>query len=151
MKRPLLPINLAKTPSRTILAPEGQASFSLVEALLAMTILGIAVTSILTTFSASLVASRISQDYALAATLMDELRAELRTDMFLPTDVNQGNFTSYPEFAWKVDYYYTEIDKLYQVRLTIAWIRANQEQSLLYYTYHYYASPEEETAGPSSV
>jgi len=121
-----------------------------VEALLAMTILGVAVTSILTTFSASLVASKISQDYALASTLMDELRAELRTDMFLPTDVNQGNFTSYPEFQWKVDYYYTEIDKLYQVQLTVAWMRAGQEHTLQYYTYHYYASNEEETSEQST-
>ncbi len=112
-------------------------SFTLVEALLAVTIMGLSITSILTTFSASLVAIRTSQDYALVATLFEELKTHVRANLFSPTEMNQGNFTNHPEFTWQVEYYYSDITGVYQVQMVIAWERGTRNYTVRYDTYQF--------------
>ncbi len=119
-------------------------SFSLVEALLAMTILGVAISGILTTFSSAMVAVKVSEDYSTASNLMGELRTQLRANLFDPGIVNEGTFLNYPDFSWKVTYNPTEIESLYQAMLVIQWKRGNRNYIIDYVTYHYYAIPEEE-------
>ncbi len=129
---------------------KGQRSFSLVEALLAMTILGVAISGILTAFSASMVAGRISQDYALAATMMEELKTHVRANLLSPLEVNEGTFTNHPDFSWQVQYFYTDMENLYQVNLMIAWVRGGRELTLNYTTYHYVEITEGETESTTS-
>ncbi|MBN2327528.1 MAG: prepilin-type N-terminal cleavage/methylation domain-containing protein [Candidatus Omnitrophica bacterium] len=118
------------------------ASFSLVEALLAMTILSIAVTSILTTFSTAIMVGKLSEDYSIAATMMEELHAYVRTNQLSPFETNQGEFILHPEFTWIVMYYYTDITDLYQVEMQVMWRRGSRERSMKYTTYHYFRLSE---------
>ncbi|MBI1390847.1 MAG: hypothetical protein GC154_20650 [bacterium] len=121
----------------------GEASFSLVEALCATAIMGIAVTSILATFSASLLAGRAAEDYALASSMMTELRAYVRTNQFSPLMPNQGTFTEHPEFSWTATYTQAEYADLYQVDLIIQWARGDREYQSHFVTYHYQPAVEE--------
>ncbi len=121
-----------------------KASFSLVEALLAMTILGIAISGILTTFSAALVAGRVSEDYATVASLMNELRTQVRTNMLSPDQVNEGQFASHPEFSWRVTYFYTDIENLYQVQYAVYWTRGRRDYQVVYDSFHLIPVMEEE-------
>lgn len=122
----------------------GEDSFTLVEALAAMTILGIAVASILTTFSASLVAGRAAEDYAAASAMMTELRTYVRANLFTPYETNQGTFTTHPEFSWTATYTPTNYTDFYQVTLTIQWLRGDRQYTHAATTYHYYAVASEE-------
>lgn len=133
----------------------GTESFSLVEAILAMTILGITVTAILTNFSASLVGSRAAEDYARTSMMMQELKTYVRGDLFSPMQVNQGTFTNQPGFEWQVTYNTTEYPNLYQVVMQIRWQRGGSMKTAEYVTYHYFdtmaameqTTPQEES-GP---
>lgn len=115
-----------------------EQAFSLVESILAMTILGITVAAILTTFSSALIAGRISEDQALVSTMMIELHAHVRSNLFDPTQINQGTFTDHPGFTWQATYLLTNVTNLYQVTLQIQWERGGRVRSMEYMTYHYY-------------
>jgi len=119
------------------------ASFSLVEALLAMTILGVAITSILTTFSTAIVMGKLSEDYSLASMMMEELHTYVRTNQLSPEETNEGVYEQYPGFSWQVQYYYTDLNGLYQVEMRVNWRRGSRERSLKTVTYHYYKIPDE--------
>lgn len=123
----------------------GNGSFSLVEALLAMTILGVAVSSILTTFSTAIVLGKLSEDYSQASMMMEELHTYVRTNQFSPLETNEGEYEQYPGFSWQVMYYYTDITGLYQVDMQVNWRRGSRERSLKHVTYHYYKIPDEQT------
>lgn len=122
-------------------------SFSLVESLLAMTILGLSVTSLMTTFSSALLVGKLSEEYSLAASLMGELHTQLRANLLSPMEDNRGTFTQYPRFAWQVNYFYTDSPNLYQVELVIQWNRGNRQQELKQVTYHYFEIPTESRTG----
>lgn len=121
-----------------------QDAFSLVEAILATTILGIAVTGILTTFSSALVAIKVAEDYSKASTMMNELRAHVRTDLLSPAETNEGTFTLHDRFQWNVEYMESQITNLYQVKLTVSWTQGSRNYSLVNNTYHYFVIPEED-------
>ena len=111
-----------------------------------MTILGVAVTGILTTFSSAMLAGKLSEDYSVVANLMGDLRAQVRCNLVAPTEENAGTFSEYPQFAWQILYYYTDIDDLYQVEMIIRWMRGNREYQVRQITYHYFATSEQASA-----
>lgn len=111
--------------------------FSLVEAILAMTILGIATTGILTSFSAALIAGKLAEDYAIADSLSGMLQAQVRADMFNPLTPNMGTFTSYPGFSWQVSYTLSSVESLYQVEIIVTWQRGSRQHMVRQYTFHY--------------
>ena len=117
---------------------KNQQAFSLVEAILAMTILGIAVSSILTTFSSALVSAKVAEDYANATIMMNELRGHLRSNLLNPYDINEGTFSLYPRFQWTVEYMESETPNLFLVTLQIQWQQANKNYTYKTTTYHYY-------------
>lgn len=123
--------------NRPDIAHKHEKGFSLIEALLAMTILAIAATGVMATFSGTLVAGRTSQDFATSAMLMDDLRSYLRSGLFMPTQINQGAFTNHPDFQYEVLFTQTEIANFYQVDLTITWMRGQRQQNVSARTYHY--------------
>lgn len=119
---------------------------------MAMTILGIAVSSILTTFSSAMMTGRLSEDYSLASLMMEELHTYVRTNQLSPYETNEGEFSQYPGFTWMVNYYYTDVSGLYQVEMQVSWRRGSRARTLKYVTYHYYKLPEEtETGGVTSA
>lgn len=113
------------------------SGFSLVEAILAMTILGIATAGILTSFSAAMIAGKLAEDYATADTLAGMLKAQVRTDLLDPLMPNSGTFTNYPGFAWQVKYTLTSMDYLYQVEIIVTWQRGQKQHTLRQQTLHY--------------
>jgi type II secretory pathway pseudopilin PulG len=113
-------------------------AFSLVEAILATTILSIAVTGILTTFSGALVAAKIAEDYSKASTMMNELRGHVRANLLTPLEVNEGTFSLHEGFSWTVSYMETEFGNLYQVQLEVLWQRGDRTYRLNHSTYHYF-------------
>ena len=121
------------------------ASFSLVEALLAMTILGIAVSSILTTFSTAIMMGKLAEDYSVASILMEEIHTYVRTNQLSPLDTNEGECNGYPGFTWAATYSFTEVSHLYQVDMRVQWKRGSQERSLKNTTYHFYKIPDTTT------
>jgi len=125
-------------------------SFSLVESLLAMTILGLSVTSLMTTFSSALLVGKLSEEYSFAASLMGELHTQVRANLLSPLEDNRGTFTQYPRFSWQVNYFYTDSPNLYQVELVIQWNRGNRQRELKQVTYHYFAMPTESSTGTGS-
>ncbi len=114
-------------------------SFTLVEALAAMTIMGIAIASILTTFSAALIASKLAEDYSISTSMMTELRTHVRADLFSPLDINQGTFTNHPGYTWSATYTPTDSTNFYIVEMTIEWVRGDREYTRTAMTYHYYS------------
>lgn len=111
--------------------------FSLVEAILAMTILGIATAGILTSFSAAMIAGKLAEDYAVADSLTGMLKAQVRANMFNPLLPNSGTFASYPNFSWQVNYTVSSIESLYQVEMIVAWRRGSRQHVVRQYTFHY--------------
>lgn len=111
--------------------------FSLVEAILAMTILGIATAGILTSFSAAMIAGKLAEDYATADTLAGMLQAQVRADLLDPQTMNTGSFTDYPDYSWQVNYTTTTMDYLYQVEILVTWQRGQKEHTLRQMTLHY--------------
>jgi type II secretory pathway pseudopilin PulG len=123
-----------------------QASFSLVEALLATTILGISVAGILTTFSSAMLMSKLSEDYSIASSLMGELHTYVRSNQFTPYETNSGTFQqTYPQYSWQVNYLPCDKSDLYQVEMIIIWQHGSRVYDLTYHTYHYYTVPEDST------
>lgn len=125
--------------------------FSLVEAILAMTILGIAATSIMATFSSALVSGSLSHDYAIASILLDDLRSYVRTNMLTPETVNEGAFTNFPKYSWQVIYTITEFTDLYHVEFLIVWQRGTKQYRVSAVTYHYYEMPETDVIEPAEL
>ena len=73
--------------------------FSLVETILAMTILGIAATSIMATHFPPLVSGSLSHDYAIASILLDDLRSYVRTNMLTPEPLMKEHLPTFPNMA----------------------------------------------------
>ena len=133
-----------------------QSGFTLVEAILAMTIMAIAVSGVLSTFSSALLVTKAAEDYSKAAILMNELKAQVRSNMLSPMDINEGTSVLFPKLQWSVNYQETEILNLYQVDLQVQWQQGNQTYTMQNQTYHYVelqsdteTNPETSTA-PSS-
>lgn len=110
----------------------------MLEALLAMTILGITVTGILTTFSAALLSSKLSEDYALASIMIGELHTYARANLLSPMEINQGEFENHPGFYWSVEYAATGINNLYQITFAIHWMRGGRPRTIEQVTLHYF-------------
>lgn len=128
-----------------------QGGFSLVEALVAMTILGIAATSIMTTFSGSLIAGKTSEQYAIAVMLMDDLHNYVRSGQITPTTENMGTFANFPQYTWEVLFTLTEVTDLYQVDFFITWTRGDKIQQYQAVTYHYYPNTAASTASTTGA
>lgn len=114
-------------------------SISLIEALLATTILGITVTGLLTSFSAAMVMSKLSQDYSIVSSLMGDLHMYIRTNQLSPYTANTGTFTNHPGFTWEVNYQLSDTTNLYLVGITIKWRHGTRQHQLTQYTYHYFS------------
>lgn len=114
-----------------------RGSFTLVEAIVAMSIMAIAVTGILGSFTSALVGAAIAEDYAKASLLMQQVVTQVRAGSITPYDITQGTFSTDSRFAWSVSFTELDTDYLYQVDVIIAWRRAARAHSLKLTTYQY--------------
>ena len=114
----------------------GKRGISLLEAMIAMTIMGISATAILTAFSAALVSGKDAERYASAVLLAQTLNAQLRMGEFSPSEVMTG--TSVDEFyAWSVTFQETDLLDLYRVTLNVSWKRGSGLSTISVDTLHY--------------
>ncbi|MFH1741365.1 MAG: prepilin-type N-terminal cleavage/methylation domain-containing protein [bacterium] len=111
--------------------------FTLVEAILAMSILAISVTGILGSFTGALVGGSVAEDYAKASIRIQQVMAQIRAGAITPYDINQGTFSGDNKFRWSVSFTEVDIDYLYEVEVKILWTRAHRERELKLTTYQY--------------
>ncbi len=109
---------------------------SLLEALIAMTIMVVSVTGILRAFSASLVTGADAEKFAHAVLVLQMLDSQLRMGEFYPLETNTGT-TSDESYEWNVTFQSTDLTDLYRVDLTVTWRRGQSRRSITVSTYHY--------------
>ncbi|HOE11997.1 MAG TPA: hypothetical protein PKJ23_11285 [bacterium] len=111
--------------------------FTLVEAILAMTIMAIAVVGIMGAFSGALMNGSMAEDYTLASMRAQLVMAQIRAGAITPYDVNQGTFSEDIKFQWSVNFTESEAENLYEVEVIIAWMRSGRKREFKVTTYQY--------------
>lgn len=111
------------------------AGFTLLEVIVAIAILGIAITVVLQLFSANLRAISVSGDYVAAAT-----RAEAKMREILSDDrLSEKYFSEATQEGYRIDVSITDVIKertenlqvkLLEVDLTIHWIQGTKQKSM---------------------
>ena len=112
-------------------------AFTLVEAILAMSIMAIGVTGILGSFTAALMSGSIAEDYAKASMRIQQVMTQIRAGAITPYDINQGTFSGDNKYQWAVSFTEIDINYLYEVEVTVTWTRARRQRELKLTTYQY--------------
>ena len=111
------------------------AGFTLLEVIVAMAILGIAITVVLQLFSANLRAISVSGDYVAAATMAEAKMREILSDDRL----SEKYFSEATQEGYRIDVSITDVIKertenlqvkLLEVDLTIHWIQGTKQKSM---------------------
>ena len=115
---------------------KSQKGFTLVETIVASTILCGAVLTIGAICSKSLIGTRLNRRYETALTLIDRqlsLIDYIGIDEFIAIGQMEGNFENYetgqnygPGYTWRVMTQYEDIDSLYLVTITVSWLEHNR-------------------------
>jgi prepilin-type N-terminal cleavage/methylation domain-containing protein len=104
--------------------------FTLVETIVASTILCGAVLTIGAICSRSLTGTRLNRKYETALTLIDRqlsLIDYVGIDEFIAIGQMEGNFEDYtPGYTWRVITQYEDIDSLYLITITVSWLEHNR-------------------------
>jgi prepilin-type N-terminal cleavage/methylation domain-containing protein len=118
-----------------VLLNSRSGGFTLLEILVAIVILGIAVTVVLQLFSADLRAISASENYVAASTKADAKIRELLAD----DKLSEKSFSEITEDGYRMDISITDVLKdrtenlqvrLLEIDLTIHWVRGAKEKSL---------------------
>ncbi len=108
--------------------------FTLVETIVASTILCGAVLTIGAICSRSLTGTRLNRRYETALTLIDRqlsLIDYVGIDEFIAIGQTEGSFENYaPGYSWRVLTQYEDIDSLYLVTITVSWLEHNRPYSV---------------------
>jgi type II secretion system protein I len=127
--------SLFKNPPLPIFTKKGIRGFTLLEVLVAVAILGIAITVILQLFSSNLNAISASEDYIFAATTATAKMREIVSDEKL----SEGSLSETTADGYRIDASITDALKdrtenlqvqLLEITLTIHWTRGSKERSL---------------------
>ena len=109
--------------------------FSLVETLVAGTILSGTVLTVLAASTMSIGATRLNRQYETAASLTEKqlsLIDFIGIDDFVDAGQLEGVFEGYePIYHWQVETEYQEIDSVYLLRMTVTWVDRNHPHSLV--------------------
>jgi type II secretory pathway pseudopilin PulG len=113
---------------------KNKTGFTLIETIVASTILCGAVLTIGAICSRSLTGTRLNRRYETALTLIDRqlsLIDYLGIDEFIAIGQTEGNFEEFaPGFSWRVITQYEDIDSLYRVTITVSWLEHNRIHSV---------------------
>ena len=113
---------------------KGKRGFTLVETIVASTILCGAVLTIGAICSRSLTTTRLNRRYETALTLIDRqlsLIDYVGIDEFIALGQMEGSFEDYaPGYTWQVATQYEDIDSLYLVTITVSWLEHNRPHSV---------------------
>jgi uncharacterized protein YlxP (DUF503 family) len=108
--------------------------FSLVETLIAGAILSATVLVVIAVSTISMSTTRLNRQYETAASLIDKqlsLIDFIGIDDFIDAGTLQGDFEGYePAYHWIAETEYQDIDSLYLVTITVAWMDRNRPYSL---------------------
>ncbi|MBN2269036.1 MAG: hypothetical protein JXN61_00380, partial [Sedimentisphaerales bacterium] len=111
------------------------SGFSLVETLVAGTILSGTVLTVLAASTMCIGATRLNREYEMAASLIERqlsLIDFIGIDDFVDAGQIEGVFEEYqPIYHWQVETEYQDIDSVYLVRMTVTWIDRNHPHSLV--------------------
>jgi len=109
--------------------------FSLVETLVAGTILSGTVLTVLAASTMSIGATRLNRQYETAASLIERqlsLIDFIGIDDFVDAGQLEGVFEGYePIYHWQVETEYQQIDSVYLLRITATWVDRNHPHSLV--------------------
>ena len=113
---------------------KSKKGFTLVETIVASTILCGAVLTIGAICSRSLTSTRLNRRYETALTLIDRqlnLIDYIGIDEFIAIGQMQGSFEDYaPGYTWSVMTEYEDIDSLYLVTITVSWLEQNRPHNV---------------------
>lgn len=111
------------------------SGFSLVETLVAGTILSATVLAVLATSTASIGTTRLNRQYEKAASLAEKqfcLIDFVGIDEFVDAGELEGTSENTdPVFNWKMETEYQDIDSLYRVTITVTWLDRARPRSLI--------------------
>jgi len=118
-----------------IAAARRHPGFSLVETLVAGTILSATVLAVLATSSASIGTTRLNRQYEKAASLAEKQLSLIDffgIDEFIDAGQLEGvSENTDPIFNWSVETEYQNIDSLYRVTITVTWVDRAHPRSLV--------------------
>jgi type II secretion system protein I len=127
--------SLFENPPLPIFTKKGVRGFTLLEVLVAIAILGIAITIILQLFTTNLNAISVSEDYIFAATTATAKMREILSDEKL----TEGSLSELTADGYRIDISVTDALKertenlqvqLLEITLTIHWTKGPKERSL---------------------
>ena len=126
-----------RSPERhTSFSPSAEGGFTLLEVILAMTLLAAGLAAVLGLFSGGLKSAEVSEQYLQAAALADSRLAELELVDFHPNDT-AGTFVENENYRWELDIQPFEAEPynlpgegLMQVRLKVTWNDLSQPRGL---------------------
>ncbi len=108
--------------------------FSLVETLLATTILSGSVLALAAISTNAVADTKLNRHYEMAAAVIDEqlgMVEYMGIDQFIELDQTEGiKEDSDPQYHWQVSTEYRSIDNLYLVTITVTWIERNRPYSV---------------------
>lgn len=96
-----------------------EAGFTLLEAMVALTIFAVALVTILNLFSGSLDSARVTRDYTLGLILAQSKMAELESG--LEEGRTGGVGDEYEDFGWEAEIQPAGFKDIEQVRLKVTW------------------------------
>jgi len=103
-------------------APLSCTGFSLFEVLLALSIFGIVIVSIIEGVTIQLRAEGIAEDTTSAAILAQNIVEEIRYNEMYQEEQESGSYSGdYEGFSWEYEMEEMNIDGLYKLRVTITW------------------------------
>lgn len=112
-----------------------KSGFSLVETLVAGTILSATVLAVLATSTASIGTTRLNRQYEKAASLAEKQLSLIDffgIDEFVDAGELEGTSEdTEPVFSWQVETEYQDIDSLYRVTITVTWLDRARPRSLV--------------------
>ncbi len=116
----------------------GRGGFTLFEVVVAITIMSIAVTSVLVSFNGMNEAHRLMERRTEASLLARGIVAQVRNQLLTPkSEETEGEFEG-TDYRYKVSFTETEWEKLYAVSINIEWGDEEAPEKINVYTLQYF-------------